>query len=463
MPGRTLNKTIGSSTVLTVFPLVGEGEGVVLQGEQAALKYEYCLKPGVDRVYLSGWGPLSYETFFTDGFALNVKQSSGQMMNFDIESFSYTKEKGIGKINVIGKRQFETFLDKPFAFTIIETSLEKAIISILDGYKVSLNIPNKKDVKVAITPHPSKTRREIVGSLCEQHGLMWCASLYNDTEVFVFESELSSPDIEKFPIEFNSASLIFSPIGFFSGEQLSFIAPGTRVMMDGGFDIVCATMTHMIRGEGAEIDFDFLDTAKFKCFTEKELKKCKSIQRRMVTDLDKPNDQLYVARLRGIRDGLVEGKYADTSKTQFDINGADASGSAVEGIIPTSPWATTDGLGMTFPYSLGTRQSIIAAPTDTRSLAVADISSKLVEDSNPGGKKFVLKLSDTASLEYDTDSDTWTIKGGTLKVECGSDPVIRKSDLDFWTSLKNHVHSANLAPPQAPITTPPGSSNVKIN
>ena len=436
MSKRNLDKTITKSNSLAVFPVGAEAEAVILEGEKATLKYEYCLKPGIDRVFLTGFSALSYETFFDLGFSLNVMQSKDQFMLFDIESMSYTKDNGVGKINIIGKRHFETFLDEQYGYSVPETSLEKAITLILEGYDVSFNIPNKKDIKVTISPHPNRTRREIVSSLCKQYDLLWCSSIFNDNQIFVFESELSMKDISPYPLDFNSASLIISPIGFFSGEQSCFIQPGTRMEIEGGFSVACAIMTMTIRGQGSsEIDFDFMNTTKFKCFTEEELKKCKSIQRRMVTYLDKPKDPFYMALVTKETDGLLDGTYVNM-KTQFDIVGNDDQGSAVGGIIQSSPWATIDGSGMSFPYNLSKRETMVASPTDTRSVAIADIANSV---DNGSGKKFVINFESTdgskaGSLEFNTEDGKWTITGEGIILGAGANKGLALADHKHSTS-----------------------------
>jgi hypothetical protein len=397
MPKSTLKRSLSYDETLTIFPFsLTEGMPVEIEGQKATMVHEYCLKPAVDRIYISGFSPMPYKTFFDEGFYINVINSDKQQMSFDVESFTFAREKGVGIITIIGKRQFETFLDEPCEKSFVNMELSKVIAGILtDKYKASFNLA--KDPKVTISPPAGRSRRDVIDSLAKQYNFLWAASIYNDKDVIVLDTK-GTPGANQnaFPTSFNYAALIYTPIGWFAGDQECMVQPGTRSTYEGK-EMVCATMTMRVRtGLGGQVDFDFLDTSKVDHFSAEEIKKCKSIQRRMASDIDRPKNCLYLADLVKHDKFLDSGTYSE-------------GGNSVQGIQRLYPWATEKGYGMGFPYAADDRNSLVVSPTDTTSVAIGDIGE--VDTNN--GKKFVIKFAD-GSLTYDTDTGMWEITGNGM-------------------------------------------------
>ena len=365
-------KSIQTDNNVLIYPYNGEGAPFELEGQKASVSYQFSLKPGVDRIALKGFSAILYRSIFNNGFSISPMWADNLSMAFDIESSTYSQENGIGKIEIIGKRKIETFLDAPCKVSVKNMKLAEALKQLLPKYKKSIVLPGLKNIKVTISPSTTATIRDVIDSLAKQYNFLWCASAWNDSDIFFFELK-SGVNTQAMALENVSGSALrYTPIGWFAADQQCFVPPGLKVNIDGQV-MVCATTTvKATPGIGLYGTIDFLDVKKVTCFSSEEIKKIKSMDSKMVADLDKPKDPLYVVLATKEKDGLLDGTYVDM-KTQFDVVGNDNRGSAVGGIIQSSPWATVDGYGIVFPTNLGTRESIVGAVTDTRSVELGDI------------------------------------------------------------------------------------------
>ena len=435
MFSRDMKKSLSTNQSIVVFPYAEGAEPVTLEGSQSSLVYEFSLKPGVDRVYLKGFSQMPVNTFFTQGFVLRPMYGDDLTMAFDVETSTFSNERGIGMVTIIGKRKFDSYLDKPCEISM-KGKLSAVLIKIFgEKFSPSIELSGEGDPEISLSSPKGRTRRDVVDSLARQYEFLWCASIWNDKEVLVFKDKFGVDQTPSFPENMRASGLSLTPIGWFGAYQESIIPPGVKMNFDGQEMLSAFAKVNARPGIGIESEMDFLDTDLFKYFSYAHIKKCKSIQRRARAEPDAPKDPFYAVLATKEKDGLLDGTYVDM-KTQFDVVGNDNQGSAVGGIIQSSPWATIGGSGMTFPYNLGTRETIVAAPTDTRSVAIADIANSV---DNGSGKKFVLNFksvdrSKAGSLEFNTSDGTWTITGEGIILGAGASKGLALADHKHSTS-----------------------------
>jgi len=428
-------RSLQTDNNVLIYPYNGEGVPFELEGQKASVSYQFSLKPGVDRVILKGFSRIPYRSIFDDGFFICPMWADNLSMAFDIESSTYSQEKGVGKIEIIGKRKMETFLDTPCKVSVKDVKLEEALKQLVPKYKKSIVLPGLKDIKVTVSPSTTATIRDVIDSLAKQYHFLWCASAWNDSDIFFFELK-GGANTQAMSLEnISGSALRYTPIGWFAADQECLVPPGLKVNIDGQV-MVCATTTvKATPGIGLYGTVDFLDVKKVTCFSSEEIKKIKGIDKKMVADLDKPKNQFYVAKLSAEEDGLASGDYVKMD-SQFDATGTKSEEIPVKGIIQSSPWATIDGSGMTFPYNLGIRETVVAAPTDTRSVAIADIANSV---DNGSGKKFVINFKKVGngkagSLEFNTADGTWTITGEGIILGAGANTGLALADHKHSTS-----------------------------